>query len=312
MGKGAKVTPDEVKEAAAQDWGIPPTCDVFERKAEDTARQLVSGVDPTVAKVRVFVVDRGQQHRVMIGSVSEWPPSDVSTGWIIETFGPGTYIVKGFNHASDKVCEGRVSFWDPATRAPLGGDSGTPKSDNRARVSEAIAQLAELTTLQAAARAQGGGSDSRATDWPGIAVGIAGIVGALAPVLTRKENDTATAALIELAKQKNPAANGSGSANFQEMMAVLSFGMTLAEKKSGKSIEDKEHPVWKMVPTIVDTVGVPLCCTLATAILGPEKAKPVIEAINQHTQARVEEARADQAVAGADPNVVDTQGATVQ
>jgi len=311
MGKG-KPSPDEVREAAAQEWGVPSTCDVFERKVEETARQLASGVDPTVAKIRIFVAERGQQHRIM----GEWPPSEVSSAWIIETFGLGTYIVKGYNAASDKVCEGKVSFWDPATRGPLGAPAASEggAKDPSTRIKSAMADMAESMALQAlAARASDTGAGrAPPTDWGSVAAGVASVIGAMVPLMQGNKNDAATQALVELAKRKdNPRGGADGGPGFQDMIAILTFGMTLAEKKGKVTPEDKEHPVWKMIPSIVDTVGVPFATTLATAILGAEKAAPVIDAINQHSQARIEEARADQTTVD-DPGVVDTTGATVQ
>jgi hypothetical protein len=64
--------------------------------------------------------------------------------------------------------------------------------------------------------------------------------------------------------------------------------------------KEKEKNEWiEFASNLSDTVGVPLVATISQALLPPEKAKQVLEAINTHLETRQREAEADAAAAEA-------------
>jgi hypothetical protein len=92
---------------------------------------------------------------------------------------------------------------------------------------------------------------------------------------------------------------------FAEFMPILTMGMNMGARMNGGTNgnpAEKQLPPWlEILPGLADTVGVPLIATLAQAWLAPDKAKLVIEAINEHSGARKAEADAEAATVDVEP-----------
>lgn len=152
------------------------------------------------------------------------------------------------------------------------------------RMDEALAKLTEVVALLA-----------RGPTTPAVAV--RSVADELLPTLI-------TGLLEDRRKPAptTPAANPQQTV--QETIALLTLGAKLFNKE-GKS-DETDWP--SLVGELADTIGVPLVVSISQAVLSPDKAKNVMEAVEAHMKARTAEAEADKAHG----DVIDTEGTTVK
>lgn len=254
------------------------------------------GIDVRIAKIRIEKTsEEGRKQRVP----GEFPPDAVTVEFIMNRWGPGYYEVKGVN-AGGMYIGGSSVHVDGVPEIARANGTGAPQPNGAApaltfqeqllmaliarppppreedSMRDAIASMVKLMTLQmtqqqmqAAMVAQSGAGQSK---------------GGL---------DSKVLELLERALRPEKQENG-----FAQFLPLLQMGVNIGRGMAGGTVPNPEGdmPPWmRIVPELADTVGVPLVVTFAQALLGPEKAKDVVEAIQNHDNARRAEAEAEAA-----------------
>ena len=301
------------------DYGVPISCDVFERSPESIEEAEARGVDPVIVFVRVHRVGSNGKRgpRITNGRDSQWTPDGVNVSWLLDTFGPGHYDCVGVNSSGMVIAMGRVEVANPedshvptnpampetggtAHPAPPGWPPGYPPpsaypwyppqpAPRPEPLREAVAAMAELITLD-------------------IQRSRLAVEAQTAKTGTEKQLVDALVAIAARAPEKS-SGQGPGAPGIETLLSILKFGMTLGARSNGKAGAEGVEPdetAWRtIVPQIVDSIGPGAIATLAQ-LFPKDKADAVLRLLEQHMTTRKAEAEAD--VAGAP---VDVPGETV-
>lgn len=121
--------------------GIPPTCDVFVFSRGDFEKFRAKGY--RIDHCRLEVYRSGEKVRI----AGTWPLEQVSTSWILQTFGPGLYDVTGCDAEGNYRKRARMTLGDPNQTA--GASPGPTRSvpHGNGGLGEALALLAQLKSL---------------------------------------------------------------------------------------------------------------------------------------------------------------------
>lgn len=285
---------------------LPSTCDVFDRKPDTLEALEERGYSTKIIKVCVYKLD-GKHHNRIPGS---FPPEVVNTEWLLESYGPGVYVCKGFNEDGIIVASGRVPLGFEVEESAIPGamPRAVMKNGKQQQYVDPFQQLAFESLKE---------NLSGKRDDP-IREAMASMVSSMTAMMTlqmqrmelemkmadrvakpeREQQNSLMSLVTKLITQKQGAPNGS----MQETLGLLQFGMQLA-RQVNPGAEPEKDPDWLKATTMVsETMGPGLVATLAQAMLPADKAKVVIEAIEEHEKTR-------QAEAAAQP--IDTEGQSV-
>ena len=299
-----------------------PRNDIFTIDPIRWAKLQKEGIDTRITRVRIQVWRNDKRVKIP----GELAPEHARASDLLRRWGPGLYELAGCNDQNVFIAGARINVDDPrATAAPAAGFAPSPTTapPTGQTFEQQLLQTLLTNAIGGAARPQEADPmrDAMAAIVKGMAMQQQMMTQALQLQMQMQnaspEKQTADRmwTLVEgIVKRPNPNGGGGGGGGFAEFLPILQWGMQLGRATvpgapaAGPADPDAAIPPWlRMVPEVADTVGVPLIVTIAQAVLPPEKAKIVIDAISEHQQARKAEAEADAAAA----NVRDTTGETV-
>jgi hypothetical protein len=264
------------------------------------ARLAGKGIDVRPARVVLCRYKDGQPNRLD----GVYPIEEVTRAWLLRKFGAGSYDVLVYNAQGLRLAVNRAYVVDdnasfpglphgglpPPSSAP--GDEPLERQLMRVMMvralqpppddplkqtvavmlqmqAQAAAQQAAWTQAQLQmleARAQGSPNEAWARDL------VTSIVGQ---------------------KAQAPAPGGLGGV---DPMGMLNLGLALGKQLSGaapsKDPDADIPPALRILPELADSIGVPLLVTIAQAVLPPEAAARVVEAVKAQQETRQAEAAA--------------------
>lgn len=276
--------------------------DVFSPDPMRLEKLRAKGVDVRLTRVRVEYWKEGKRARIP----GEWPPEQCTTEQLLKRWGPGLYQLRGVNDAGNFIAGARLNVEAiPGTAAAAPGapwnppqPSGYPNGQPAPAPSGGLTFEQQLLMAVLAGRQQQPHEPDPMRDAVGSIVKLMALQLQMQASQKQAGPDERLYALLErMMATPVKHTNGSGPP-LAEFMPILNMGIALGTRIAGAGApgatpEDDLPPWLRVVPEIADTVGVPLLVTLAQAMLSPEKAKMVLDAITEHSQARKAEAEAD-------------------
>ena len=254
------------------------------------------GHDVLVSRVRF---EKWTQDRGKVRVPGEYPPELINADWVLAKWGPGLYELKAVNAQGMYLGSSRANI-APAPEPPNGHVNGhtAPVPNGQGQASQSMSSEAFMQQLVLASFARP--QPASAEPEP-----MRQVVGSIAQLMALQMQTQSMApktdpVLLELlrelkAQRSAPAKSGP---SFAEVMPILQLGLGIGARMTGGAgagaLMNPEEPAgWlKMVPQLADTVGVPLVLSIAQALLPPDKAKGLLEAVEKHMQARTAEAAA--------------------
>jgi len=287
------------------------------------AKLQKEGIDTRITRVRIQVWRNDKRVKIP----GELAPEQARSSDLLRRWGPGLYELAGCNEQGVYIAGARINVDDPRAGAAPSPAFGVPPPPAAASGAATFEQqlLQTLLAKALAAPAPAAEADPMRDAMAAIVKGMAVQQQMMSQALQlqmqlqntspeKQQGDRMWSILEGMIKRPNPT-NGGGAGGFAEFLPILQWGMQLGRATVpgapavAAADPDAAIPPWlRMVPEVADTVGVPLIVTIAQAVLPPEKAKIVIDAISEHQKARKAEAEADAAAAG---DVHDTTGEAV-
>jgi hypothetical protein len=298
------VEPEEPDETPHQPMPDPVRrrsgSDLFDLDPVKMAALERRGIDTAIVKVRLYRLEGPRRVRI----AGEFETESVTAEWVETEWGPGHYEVWGYNERSEYIAANRVWVGNPeevrtggvvalqgaAAGARAVADARADRIErlleklieHQARpqqdpIRDSIAAMASLFQAQAAAQMQSLDMRMKVADH------------------VNAPGERMQATLLELLKleRSKPADSGGGMG----VLDTLKMGIALGARMNGAAVPalgdgEKKEDWLKFAGDLADNLGVPIVATFAQAMLPPEKANQVIEAINAHTERRIAEAEA--------------------
>lgn len=312
---------------ADEEWEepvLPPTFDVFDPRPESVRKIRETGRDPTAVKILAHPFRNGRRQK----AIRAFRPEGVTYARLQSALPPGRYDIVAYTDDNIWVGGKRITVSDRTDLADLsdedsfdaGGGRGRPSrspgdqlvwqlamrslkgqdshgSSNEIR--EALAGMVKLQTLQlqmqqtelanrlklfeAENRHRGGGAEEQF-----------GLVTKILDVVDRRGGRGRTG--------KAPDAS--------DFVGILQLGMHLAAAQNPEKDPPDNDWIERLFLPLVDQLG-PGVVTLAAMLFPDEKAKPILEVLEQHMRTREAEAKAA-ATEDEGPAPIDTSGEPIE
>lgn len=266
------------------------------------AKLREKGHDVVVSRVRF---EKWTHERGKVRVPGEYPPELVNADWVLGKWGPGLYEIKAVNSQGMYLGACRANL-APAPSPPARENGSPVQSSNGSNGNGSAGPLSEQSFMQQLVLA----SLARPQPVSAEPEPMRQVVGSIAQLMalqlqTQSMQPKTDPVLLELLKEmRAERATKKASPSFTDVLPILQLGLGIGARMGGNGgalVNPDDAPGWlKMVPQLADTVGVPLVLSIAQALLPPDKAKGLLEAVEKHMAARQAEAAADIATSETD------------
>lgn len=313
---------------ADEEWEepvLPPTFDVFDPRPESVRKIRETGRDPTAVKILAHPFRNGRRQK----AIRAFLPEGVTYARLQSTLPPGRYDIVAYTEDNIWVGGKRITVSDRTDLEDLSGDAddfdagGGRRRSSRSPGDQLVWQLA-MRALK--------GHDSQGSSSE-IREALAGMV--KLQTLQLQMQQTELANRLKLFEAENRNRGGGAEEQFglvtkildvvdrragrgrngkapdaSDFVGILQLGMHLAAAQNPSKDPPDNDWIERLFLPLVDQLG-PGVVTLAAMLFPDDKAKPILEVLEQHMRTREAEAKAAAAEAEG-PDVIDVEGESTE